>query len=284
VLRRYRSGVPALLVTGVYAVAVAVAGVVALTAGDLGPLWWLTVFVEQEEDVTATSPRVLVLVLAGAAWAWALWQSLRGPLAGPPPELDRDTRRLRQVLYAVAAASLLLTVLPSWPWWTTAVLSLMTAVMVVLFQPVVGRNLEYAGYARTAGVLGYGGTAAVEVLDEIGVPVPGWLPLICGFSGLVWMVLALRAQRWDGRWRRSTVRYGIAALVVPLAAAPAAGVLFGVDDVYASAMGATGALMVIWLARTAHELADPRPEPAPSEPVPSGPVPSEPVPSEPSGP
>ncbi|MEV0419898.1 hypothetical protein [Streptosporangium canum] len=116
--RRYRSGVPALLIVSVYAVALAVAAVIALTAGDLGVLWRLSLFTEVDEDAAATWPSVLVLVLAGTLWAWAGWQSLRGPLAGPS-ELDRDARRLRAALYAAAASWLFYFLIPSWPWWAT---------------------------------------------------------------------------------------------------------------------------------------------------------------------
>jgi hypothetical protein len=55
----------------------------------------LTLFTEVQEGFAVTWLNVLVLFLAGMPWAWALWQSLRGPLAGPPPPLDRDARRLR---------------------------------------------------------------------------------------------------------------------------------------------------------------------------------------------
>ncbi|MEV0198758.1 hypothetical protein [Nonomuraea sp. NPDC050691] len=278
-LRRYRSGIPALLVTGVYAVGVVVAGVVALTTGAPGLLWRLTLFVEADDGITATSPNVLVPVLTGMAWAWALWVSLRGPLAGPRPELDRDTGRLRVALYVVAALSLLVPLLPSWPWWATVVNVLIGGMLVVLFPPVLGRNLEHAGFAWAAGVLGYGGLAVVEVLDAIGWSAPDWLSLTCALAAWVWMVLVLRAQRWDGRWRRATVRYGIAGMVAPVVAMLVNGMLASVEEVLLYATGATGALMVIWAARSGHELADPRPQPAPPEPLPSGPLPSGPLPS-----
>ncbi|MFI7445870.1 hypothetical protein ACIBQX_00090 [Nonomuraea sp. NPDC049714] len=54
--------------------------------GDLGALWRLTLFTEVAEDVAVTWVNTLVLVAAGLPGAWALWQSLRGPLTGPPPE------------------------------------------------------------------------------------------------------------------------------------------------------------------------------------------------------
>jgi hypothetical protein len=94
-VRRHRFGMPALLATGLYVGAVAVAAVIAPLAGDLGALWRLTLFTEVNEDVAVTWPNTFILVLAGLPCAWALWQSLRGPLAGPSPDLDREVRWLR---------------------------------------------------------------------------------------------------------------------------------------------------------------------------------------------
>lgn len=279
--RRYRSGVPALLIVSVYAVALAVAAVIALTAGDLGVLWRLSLFTEVDEDAAATWPSVLVLVLAGTLWAWAGWQSLRGPLAGPPPELDRDARRLRAALYAAAASWLFYFLIPSWPWWATVLDALVMWVVVLLFHPVLARNLKYADHVRGAGVLAYGGTAAVGVLGVLDLPVPGWLTSICGLAGLGWTVLVLRAQWRDGRWQRATVLYGVASLLAPIGIGLASGLLVGAGGVY-DAMSAANALMLIWLARSAHELADPRHQPAPPPPLPAQPPP--PLPARPSTP
>ncbi|MFI7697904.1 hypothetical protein [Nonomuraea sp. NPDC049480] len=259
--RRHRLGIPALLVIGVYVVALAVAVVIALTAGDLTALWRLTLFTEVGEGVAVTWPNVLILVLAGIPWAWALWQSLRGPLEGPPPELDRDTRRLRVALYAAAASWLLYRLLPFWPWWAV-VDAVVMWVVVVLFQPVLGRNLERADRVRAAGVLAYGGLAAVEALDLLDLHLPSWLPLICGLASLIWTVLVLRAQRRDGRWQRATIMYGIAALVVPFVLALVGWALARAGSPYIDAAAAVDALMVIWLARSAHDLADPHHQPA----------------------
>ncbi|MFI7639725.1 hypothetical protein [Nonomuraea sp. NPDC049400] len=231
-------------------------------------------FTEADEGVAATWPNVLVVLLAGIAWAWALWQSLRGPLAGPPPEMDRDTRRLRVALYAAAISWLLYLLLPSWPWWAEALDAVVMCVVVLLFQPVLGRNLEHAGQARVVGVLGYGGAAAIDALDVLGWSVPELFSLICGLAALIWTVLVLRAQRWDRRWQRATVRYGIAALVAPLVLGLVGSVLESVGNLHGAATataGAAGALMVIWLVRSAHELADPHHQPASPLPLPARP-------------
>ncbi|GAA3139527.1 hypothetical protein [Nonomuraea roseoviolacea] len=190
------------------------------------------------------------------------------------------------MLYASAASTPLALVLPVWPWWAGVLTTLMTAMSVVLFQPVLGDSLQPAGFARAVGLLGYGGTAVLEVLGAFGLPVPRVLSVLCALAALLWLALILRAQRGDGRWRPATFRYGVAALVAPIAGGAVGELLGGVASVYAYAPAATGVLMVIWLARTAHELADPRPrpsrsEPAPAEPLPSQPVPSRPAPAEP---
>ncbi|WP_188189803.1 hypothetical protein [Nonomuraea sp. SYSU D8015] len=77
-------------------------------------------------------------------------------------------------------------------------------------------------------------------------------------AALVWMVLVLRAQRHDDRWQRATVMYGIAALAVPFLLPLAGLLLVSVGNVPADAIPAAETLMVIWLAGSAHELADPR--------------------------
>ncbi|MGW0807784.1 hypothetical protein [Nonomuraea sp. NPDC002799] len=261
---RYRSGRPALLVAGLYLVVLAVAAVIALTTGDVALLWRLTLFTEVSEDVPVTWPNVLVVALIGLPWAWALWQSLRGPLAGPPPTLDRSTRWLRVALYVAAAHWLLTLFLPVRPWWAALLEGAVMGVVVLLFHPVLGDSLEHAGMARAAGVLAYGGAAVLEVLDVLDVSTHPLLLLLCLLAGLVWTVLVLRAQRWDGRWHGDTVVYGIAALAAPLLLPLLGLLLLSETDIYAQVAAAGGVLTLIWLARSAHDLADPRHHAAPA--------------------
>ncbi|MEW9529631.1 hypothetical protein [Microbispora sp. NPDC049125] len=263
-LRRHRFGVPALLVVVAYAVAVMVAAVIASATGDLGVLWRLTLFMEVDEGVAGTWPNVLALILFGALWAWALWQSLRGPLTGPPPEPDRDARRLRGGLYASAATWLLYFLMSSWPWWTRVLDAVVMLAVVVLFHPVVAGDLRHADRVRATGALAYGGAAAGEVLDALDWPDADWLFQVCGLAALIWTLLVLRAQRRDERWRRATVRYGAASLAgSALVGLP----LVDTGVVYEAATVAADALTLIWLARSAHELAEPRPLPAAPAPV-----------------
>ncbi|GGL58347.1 hypothetical protein [Planomonospora parontospora] len=268
-LRRHRFGVPALLVASVYLAVVVVAAVLAPATGGLGALWRVTLFTEAGEGAAVTWPNVLVPCAVGLAWAWALWQSLRGPLAGPPPEPDRDVQRLRAGLYTAAAVSCLYAVLPWWPWSAVVLDAAVMGAVAVLSQPVLRRDLVHVDRMRAAGVAGYAGTAAFEVLDVIGRPVPDVLSLVCAVATLIWIVLFLRVQWRDDRWRRATVRYGIAALVAPLAFIfiPMGMSLPIAEDLYVGAAGAFGALSLVWLARSAHDLADPRRQPAPPAPL-----------------
>ncbi|WP_440072521.1 hypothetical protein [Streptosporangium sp. OZ121] len=258
--RRHRSALPALLVTGLYGAALTVAVVVALVSGDLRPLWWLTLFATVTEGVAVTGQNLLLLVLAGLSWAWGIWQILRGPPAGPQPQQDRNTLRLRVALYVATATTWLLYGTESWIWAdATVIVSAAMWVVVLLFMRVLGRDRQYTG---GAGVLGYGGFTVIGVLDLVGRPVPDEVELICGLAGLAWAVLILRAQWDDDRWETATVAYGIAALVVPvflvLVALP-----FPEEESAAEALGAvSGVLMMIWLARSAHDLAAPRHQPA----------------------
>ncbi|MEU4539203.1 hypothetical protein AB0G15_30545 [Streptosporangium sp. NPDC023825] len=258
-LRRHRSALPALLVTGLYGAALTLAVIVAMVSGDLGPLWWLTLFATVTEGVAATGQNLLLLVLAGLSWAWGIWQVLRGPLGGPPQQ-DRNTLRLRVALYVATATTWLLYGIESWIWAdATVIVSAVMWVVVLLFMRVLDGDRPYM---RGAGVLGYGGFTVIGVLDLVGRPVPDEVEMICGLADLAWTVLILRAQWRDDRWETATVAYGIAALVVPiflmLAALP-----FLEEESGAEALGAVSSvLMMIWLARSAHDLAAPNHRPA----------------------
>jgi hypothetical protein len=75
--------------------------------------------------------------------------------------------------------------------------------------------------------------------------------------------------------------YGIAALVAPVLLTMV-GLLVATDtNVYGDVASAAQVLMVIWLARSAHDLADPSADPS-AEPVPSAssPVGAEPPPAQ----
>ncbi|MEU6723738.1 hypothetical protein ABZ917_08520 [Nonomuraea wenchangensis] len=272
---RRRSAVPALIVTGVYVAAVAVAVVVATATGDLVPLWRLTIM--QEPDAAATGQDVLIAALTAVPWAWALWQVLRGPLeTAPRGEEEPRVRRARFALYAAAATTLLLHPLTApWPWWADVISALsMWAVAVlihpVLVRPVLRPRLKGAELIRSAGALGFGGATVVALLGLAGLPDIDLLYLVIAVATLVWTVLVLLAQRDDGRWRPGTVAYGVAALVTPGLGllVPAVLAMSGtpVESGW-TLIGGLGALAValevVWLARSGHDLAAPASRPVP---------------------
>ncbi|MEV4571218.1 hypothetical protein AB0K12_46355 [Nonomuraea sp. NPDC049419] len=293
-MRRHRSAVPALLLTAAYVIAVAVAAGIALTGGDIGPLERLTVLKETDDgdggeptlrDVIAgmSRPSVSLLLAVGAVWSWTLWQSLRGPLRPPPGAArhpaGRDERRLRLTLYVVAGTWVVYAAAPIWPWWAVVLDATVLAAVVVAFHPVLRQRWSLTGFALAAGLLGYVTTVAGEVFYAFGLHDWERAAQAAGLSGLVgtlWYVLVLAAQWRDGRWRRATVLYGVAAQVLPLllimfvALLPAR--IAGVD---LAAYAVMDAMTVIWLARSAHDLALP-PAPSPAGPpalAPEGPAP-----------
>ncbi|MER6513874.1 hypothetical protein ABT158_44155 [Nonomuraea sp. NPDC001636] len=257
---------PALLLTVLYGAALTVAAVVALVSGELGPLWGLTLFSAPAEGVTATGPNLFLLVLAGLSWSWGIWQILRGPPAGPPPPQNPDTLRLRLALYVSVATAFLLHLTASMWADTTVVDSAVTCVLVVLFMRVLGRARPYM---RGAGLLGYGGFTVIGVLGLLGQPVPEGVELVCALAGLVWTALVLRAQGSDDRWGTATVAYGVAGLVTPLVLLLAALPFTGEEGAVEALGVVSSVLMMIWLARSAHDLAAPPHRPArPARPAP----------------
>ncbi|MER7367781.1 hypothetical protein [Nonomuraea wenchangensis] len=275
---RRRSTLLALIVTGVYVAAVAVAGVVATATGDLALLWRLTIM--QEPDAGATGPDVLIAALAAVPWAWALWQCLRGPLERAPREEEEEeeprVRRARFALYAAAATTLLLHPLPApWPWWADTVSALSMWAVAVLIHPVLVRpalrpRLARAETIRSAGAVAFGGMTVLALLGLIGLPEIDPLYLVVGVATLIWTVLVLLAQRDHERWRPVTVAYGIAALVTPYVSLLVPAVLVMSDTLVESVSAPIGglgalaaALQVIWLARSGHDLAAPASRPVP---------------------
>ncbi|SEH03486.1 hypothetical protein SAMN05444920_13746 [Nonomuraea solani] len=255
-LRRHRSARPALLVAGLYAAALTFAVVAALISGNLGPLWWLTLFTPVTEGATATGQNLLLLVLAGVFWTWGIWQVLRGPLAGPPPDQDQRTLRLRVAFYVATAATWLGHVIASLAGVDATVIdSAVMWVVVLLFMRVLGGDRPYM---RGAGVLGYGGFTVISVVDLTAGPILEGLELICGLACLAWLALALRAQGYDDRWGTATVVYGIASLVAPILLVLVAMPLPAEGSAVEALGVVASVLIMIWLARSAHDLAAPR--------------------------
>ncbi|MER5323498.1 hypothetical protein [Streptosporangium roseum] len=260
---RYRFGWPASLFAGGYLVAVVVFGVIAAVSGDGEVVWWLVV--RRWWRPLELGWYVLPLVLLGGMQGWALWQILRGQVAGQDAGPDRRVRRLRRVLYAYLAVQLTYYVvffLPS-PWWVDIARDVVRLALVVLFHRVLdGTPRALRSVALAAGTLGVVGSIGEEVFDELDVRVVEQIFDLAGLPWSLWMVLILVAQARDGRWGRVTVWSGAASmvlafLVIPLAlggfgsfSAPAFTVILGVS-------GARATLMLVWLARSAHDLAGP---------------------------
>ncbi|WP_169949804.1 hypothetical protein [Microbispora sp. H11081] len=268
-MSRYWPILPAVLVTGGYVTALVVAAVLALTGGDVGFLWRLSLFSTADDDIAATWANVLILVLAGALWAWALWQTLRGLPYWKPLSVDLETRALRRALYATVAFWAFYALMPIWPWWAVVLDALLISAVVVLFHPVLRRTIRHADLALGAGLLALTSLAATEVFDVLDWHRAERVAALGGFAeagSLVWSVLVLVAQWRDGRWGRTTVWYGIASLAVPAVLLVVGLPLSGagdLHDVYDEAITAADALFVIWLARSAHELGGTPSQPAP---------------------
>ncbi|MFD8531444.1 hypothetical protein ACFV0L_28895 [Streptosporangium canum] len=263
---RYRFGWPAALLAGGYLTAVVVFGVIAAVSGDGEVVWWLVV--RRWWRPLEPGWYVLPLVLLGGMQGWALWQILRGRTAGQDVAPDRHVRRLRRVLYAYLAIRLtfyLVFFLPS-PWWVDIARDVVRLALVVLFHRVLAgtpRALRFVALA--AGTLGVVGSIGEEVLDELDVHAVEQIFDLLGLSGWLWwlwMALILVAQARDGRWGRVTVWSGAASmalafLVMPLALGLSGGFGYPVFTVITSVSAVRTTLMLVWLARSAHDLAGP---------------------------
>ncbi|MFI6499465.1 hypothetical protein [Nonomuraea typhae] len=282
-MRRHRLGIPALLLAAGYMVTVVVAAVSALVSDDIGLLVRLTLFYELETDpeptlqqllssaasATVTWPKVIVLLAVGGMWAWALWQGLRGPVTGARPAADRNVRLLRVALYASVAVWLVYISVPEWPWWAAALEYLVMLGVAVAFCPLMRPIAGVAGLALFAGVTGNVLLITGEVLYALGWRAAERMldsTALAAVTYTLWTILVLVVQWRDGRWRPATVRYGVAALLAPLALIlPLA--LLGIRGMSGDAVDSVaGALTMIWLARSAHDLADPDSRPAPPRP------------------
>ncbi len=270
-------------------VTLVVAAVSALVGDDIRLLLRLTLFYELETDTeptlrqllsgaataTATWPKVIVLLAAGGMWAWALWQGLRGPVKGARPAPDRDVRLLRVALYTSVAIWLVYIGVPEWPWWAAALEYLVMLGVAVAFYPLMRPTTGLAGLALFAGVTANVVLIVTEVFYALGWRAAERMldsTALAAIAQVLWTVLVLVAQWRAGRWRPATVRYGVAALLVPPALI-LVGILplavLGIRGVYGDAVSSVeGALMMIWLARSAHDLADPDSRPAPPRPLP----------------
>ncbi|MGJ6964223.1 hypothetical protein ACSDR0_20150 [Streptosporangium sp. G11] len=224
-MRRHRFGRPAAFVAAGYLTTVVVTVVVTLVTGDGGLLQRL-VFHWEEPRLEEPPPGwyLFFLVLAGGAQGWALWQILRGRVAGETGEPGKHVRRLRVVLYANLAANLIFAFEPDLPWWAYVIVEVGQLALVVLFYRVLdGASRVLRLTALMVGTLGVAGLIGEGVSEEFGLrPVETLFELVQlnGLTWAVWMLLTLVAQAGDGRWGRATVWSGAACMALPILGLP----------------------------------------------------------------
>ncbi|WP_030913315.1 hypothetical protein [Streptosporangium amethystogenes] len=249
--RRYRFGWPAAFVVGGYLAAVLAFGVVALVSGD-DRILRLLVALRGEPGM---GWQVLLLLLAGVAQGWALWQILRGRVAGEIGEQGRAVRLLRVALYVNVALFLPDLFAAYLPWRTYGLEELGQLALVVLFHRVLdGASRPLRLTALVAGTLDVAGSIGAEAFGGVFeiVQLNGW-------TWLLWMLLTVVAQAGDGRWGRGTVWSGVAAMVLPLFVAPLVFALIDDYSAFTPLLGVVALFRPVWLARSAHDLAGPHP-------------------------
>ncbi|MFI6920923.1 hypothetical protein ACIBIZ_13295 [Nonomuraea spiralis] len=247
-LARHRFGRPAAVAVALYLTTAAVA------AWYDGGRWFVVVatarFWPSDDEARLLPAAICVLN------AWALWQILRGPAAPRAATLPREVVWLRRLLYADVLGDLLLWELLDdlsgvaehvvrWAVWT--------ATMFLLVRALSGVSARFRGVALGLGLTGVLG-AALRPLAE--VPPAAALPLVMATVGCKVMIIA--GQRRDGRFSAVTVAVGWTALLLPTAFALLQEWL--AFDGLSLVVQALGGLLVVWAARTAHELAAPRPD------------------------
>lgn len=266
-MRRYRFGWFAGLIAGGYTAAVLVLGVIAMAGGDGGALMGTAALRLTKRPVTLQWWEALQLIFVGGVHSWMLWQVLRGRVSGERPENERAVRWLRLVLYANAAAHLIMWLLRT-PWWVDLLDGILWLSLALLFPRVLNR----APRALRVSTLVMGvciGVAAIgeTVADELDLHLAEQIlssALLGGLPWIVWMVLILTAQAKDGRWGRTTVWVGAASLVLPYLLLPLLGdpvlMYFNGRDSFGLFPGfsfTASLLGPVWQIRSAHELGGP---------------------------
>ncbi|MEU0478524.1 hypothetical protein ABZ260_04955 [Streptosporangium sp. NPDC006013] len=255
--RRYRFGWLAAFVVGGYLAAVVAFGVVALVSGDDRVLRPLVVLPGEP----GAGRQVLFLLLVGAAQGWALWQILRGRVAGEIGEQGRAVRLLRVALYVNVALFSLDWFAAYLPWRTYDLEELGQLALVVLFYRVLdGASRALRLTALAAGTLAVAGSIGEEVLGLLDLrSLEGGFEIVQldGLTWLLWMLLTLVAQAGDGRWGRGTVWSGVASMALPFFVAPLAFAFTNDHFALVGFWGVVNLFWPVWLARSAHDLAGP---------------------------
>ncbi|MFI7046929.1 hypothetical protein [Streptosporangium sandarakinum] len=284
--RRYRFGRLAALAAVGYATAVAGSVAVAAVMGEGDAAWWLVTHEAGPKPPSSPGWFWLPLLPSGAFQGWMLWQILRGRVAGPFRAPDGDVRRLRAMLYVDLVWYLVMATAPFPVPWTGVVHGFMSLALAVLFHRVLtGASRLLRRTALVAGLVAAVSSVGQETADLLDLHFAEQVFDLVGLSGLLssfWMVLVLVAQARDGRWGRATVWSGVGSLLLPVVLTA----LFFSDFVWSSDLawfdgfalpgspgllllhGVTGAFHLfgpVWLARSAHDLGDPRARAVPYE-------------------
>ncbi|MEU7884795.1 hypothetical protein AB0B54_04785 [Microbispora bryophytorum] len=255
------------IVAGVYLAAAAVAGVLAAVTGDLGPLWTVVLWHAPGENAFTEPSTATVLAAVGlfailALKTWMLRQVLAFPPRAAPPGGARVGARVlwaRRALYlAVAfhvAGRLPAALLPGDLAVVLALLlwSAQTASFALVLS---GRRMRMCVLA--AALAASAATAATAFYGEIHPLPPPTFFYVLWVSVLGWQVLVLAGQRRDGRWSRATLRAGLVAACLTLVSPyPGAGLEWVLGRSPELPAEGLVVFLVVWLARSAHELAGP---------------------------
>ncbi|MFF4196751.1 hypothetical protein [Nonomuraea sp. NPDC001831] len=245
---RHRYGRPAAVAVALYLTAAAVA------AWYDGGRWFVAVATAgvRPWDGEARLLPAAICVLN----AWALWQILRGPVRAGAGALPRDVVWLRRLLYADVAGDLLLWDLldrlsglaeyvARWAVWA--------ATMLLLVRVLTGVTARFRMIALGLGLAGVLGAA---LRPFAAIPLL-WLSVPLALATLACRAMIIAGQGRDGRFGAVTLAVGWTALLVPQAYSllQAGRLTF---DGLSLVVQALDGLLVVWAARTAHELAVPR--------------------------
>ncbi|MFC5820451.1 hypothetical protein [Nonomuraea harbinensis] len=266
-MRRFRFGWIAAPIAVAFGGAAVVAGVFALVTGDAAVLRALVAHGWGTDMVPYTWWVEVILAGGGILTGWALWQILRGRRAGEAPVLARPVRLLRAALYVSLACALAYEAPIPYQWWLDLPGTLTQFAIVWLFLVVLAGSIPR--WLRIVALVAGLADTAVDLVAIVAYGLGQYwdLPPLGNVLYLLWVVPVLIGQARDGRWSRGTVRAGmVAAVLASLSSGSFMIVGFG-----GTADHGTVILMVrtilsvfalIWMARTAHELAGPPPEPS----------------------
>ncbi|MEU9836296.1 hypothetical protein AB0D67_32575 [Streptosporangium sp. NPDC048047] len=199
----------------------------------------------------------LLLAAVGVLNAWALWQILRGPASPRAETLPREVVWLRRLLYADVAGDLLLWELlddasgvaeyvARWAVWA--------ATMVLLVRALAGVTVWFRIIALGLGLAGVL-AAALRPFAEGPLLTASFL---LGMTTLGCKAMIIAGQGRDGQFSAATAAIGWTALLVSQVSSLLLAGWMAFDGL-SLAVHTLDGLIVVWAARTAHELATPAP-------------------------